>query len=269
VLRFRDEDVNYFWRPPELDKLGHAICFPLLGGFAGDAYELYGKTYIMKQHGFANEYEYEAVEQSESEITYELRDNEDTLRQYPYHFRLRVIYSLDGAALQTRYCVKNLDDKEMYFSVGGHPRYACPIGAGNFEDCYLEFEKPESIDNIVKHYEPLSVIKECFGDGNKTLALKREIFEKGCFCLHPVHSDYVTLKQAKSSRGIQIQTNTLTHLQFWTSADGRFLCMEPWFGSITHIPQGAKEHIWTERPGTLRLLPGEERVCSYKVEIKR
>jgi hypothetical protein len=50
----------------------------------------------------------------------------------------------------------------MYFSVGGHLRFACLPGrpdAGKFSDCFLEFEEPESPESIIKTYGSLELIE--------------------------------------------------------------------------------------------------------------
>jgi len=122
VLKFNDDNVNYFWRPDYVEKLGAAICFPLLGTLPDNRYVLDGKEYIMETHGFAKNSNFKIVEKSESSITYEITENEETLTQYPYKFRFRIIYTVEDTTLKTEYRVKNCGVSEMRFSVGGHIR---------------------------------------------------------------------------------------------------------------------------------------------------
>lgn len=273
VLKFNDDDVNYFWRPDSVEKLGAAICFPLLGTLPNDKYVLDGKEYMMETHGFAKDSNFEIAEKAENSITYEIIDNENTLTQYPYKFRLRVIYTVEDTTLKTEYRVKNCDNREMYFSVGGHPRFSCPIGGdanrGCFEDYYIEFEKPESIKNIVKSYGPISDVEKFLCTGGSKLHLDYSMFTKGCFCFHPINSNYVKLKSNKTVRSLRLQINTVTHFQFWTAVDGKYICLEPWYGSITSIPSKIIESNWKERPGTLHIAPDEELVCAYYATISK
>ncbi len=273
VLRFNDDDVNYFWRPEALEKLGAAICFPMLGAVPDNKYFLDGKEYTMGMHGFAKDSTYEIVEKSQNSITYEISDNETTHAQYPYKFRFRVIYTVEGTTLRTEYRIKNLDDKEMYFSVGGHPRFACPIGGFDtglgFADYYLELDKPESTANIVKHYEPLEVIEKFFSADGKKLQLDYSELAKGCITFNPINSDNITLKSEKSTRSTKIHLGDASHFQIWAAVGGDYICLEPWYGSITSLPAKEIESQWKERPGTLHIAPGEEMVCAYNITISK
>jgi len=268
-LRFKDDSVNYFWRPPSVEKLGAAVCFPLLGFLPDGRYILDGKEYAMDMHGFAKDCEFAVAHQDENSIVYEITDSEWTRKQYPYRFRFQVAYILEGESLRTEYRVENLGDCEMYYSVGGHPRYACPIDGGRFEDYYVEFEKPERIENIVKTYGALSVIEKQFSEDYRRISMDYSMFEKGCFCLHPVNSAFVTLKSGQSLRSLRLSTDTLSHLQFWTTVDGAFLCMEPWYGSITSLPPKEGDNDWKARPGTHRIEPATQSVHAYVVTVSK
>ena len=272
VLKFRDDDVNYFWRPESVARLGAAICFPLLGLLPDNKYVLDGKEYAMDQHGFAKTCDFRIAQKSESSIAYEITDTRETLAQFPYRFRFRVLYAVEDTTLKTEYRVTNRDEKEMYFSVGGHPRFACPIGqddGARFDDYHVEFEKPESTRNIVKSYGPVSVIEKFFSPDGRRVQLDYSMFEKGCFCLHPVNSSYLTLKSPRSARSLKLRMETATHLQLWTTVGGPFIAFEPWYGSITSIPSKSIESNWKERPGTLHIGAGEEFACAYYATISK
>jgi galactose mutarotase-like enzyme len=232
-----------------------------------------GKEYEMDKHGFAKTCDFDIAEKSESSIIYEITDNEETLVQYPYKFRFRVIYSVENTTLKTEYRVKNHDKKDMYFSVGGHPRFACPIGGDeadvHFGDYYAEFEKPESIKNIVKSYGPVSVIEKFLSKDGKRIHFDYSMFTEGCFCFHPVKSNFLMLKSDKNPRSLTVRMDTATHLQFWTVVGGMFMAVEPWYGSITSIPPKSIESNWKERPGTLCIAPDEEFSCAYYVTISK
>jgi galactose mutarotase-like enzyme len=271
VLRFSDDDVNYLWRPESLEKLGAAICFPLLGFVPENKYFLDGKEYIMEMHGFAKDSIFEIAERPENSISYEITNNEKTLAQYPFKFRFRVVYTVEDTSLKTEYRIKNSDDQEMYFSVGGHPGFACPIdGEGNragFGDYYLEFDKCEGINNIVKNYEPLSVIKKFFSADGGRLQLDYSMLAKGCICFHPINSGCITLKSEKSTRSLRLYVGNASHFQIWAAVGGDYICLEPWYGSITSLPSKSMESHWKERPGTLHIAPGAEMVCAYNVTL--
>jgi galactose mutarotase-like enzyme len=270
ALYFNDDEVNYVWHCAEGETLGAAVCFPLLGSLPDNKYELDGKEYMMGMHGFAQYRNFTILKQTEDTVIYEITDNDDSYAQYPWHFSFQVVYSLEGTSLKTQYRVRNSDKKKMYFSVGGHPRYACPIGgAGYFENYTLVFDKPETIQNIVKSYGPIRSIQECLSSDGRQLDLNYRMFDKGCFCLHPLNSDYITLQTAKTSRALKLGIAGVSHFQLWTTVGAEYIALEPWYGSITSIPCKKIESKWQERPGTLCIQPGEEYICAYFAHISK
>ena len=273
VLRFLDEDANYIWRPPEVEKLGAAICFPLLGVLPDGQYTLDGQIYSMGTHGFAKDRKFKVVKRTDCQIVYELSDDEDSRRQYPYAFRLQIVYRLEAAMLKTEYRVKNNAKDVMYFSIGGHPRYACPVETKSsnvsFEEHYLEFSEAVKIEDVVKAYSPIEAIQRGLQDDGRRLRLDYSMFADGCFCFHPFQAKEVCLKNTKNKRAIRMYPRGVSHFQLWTQPNGRFLCLEPWYGSITLSPPRATDNDWKRREGTMQLQPGEEWTGGYTVEILR
>lgn len=268
ILRFNGDDGNYFWQDGEHIT---AICFPLLGALPDNAYTLDGKRYPMPMHGFAQNYDFRVAEHTECRIVYEITDDAETYKQYPYRFRLRVAYALEDATLTVTYGVQNRDAKELYFSMGGHPRFACPVGGRtggvSFADHRIEFEKPEGIDTIVKSYGPLERIEQCFSPDHTVLRLEYRLFEKGCFCFSPLRSAFFTLKNTKNTRALRFHAETVTHFQLWAMPGAPYIALEPWYGSITALPPNPEDTRWTERPGTLHIPPAAECTRSYALRV--
>jgi galactose mutarotase-like enzyme len=273
VLKFNndaDETANYFWRPADKKRLGTAVCFPMMGMLPDGTYVFEGKKYSLGMHGFAQDREFSISEKSDKQVVYELTDDAASRAQYPWRFKFSLAYSVDGAALKTEYRIENRDEKEMYFTVGGHPRFACPIGKdGRFEDCYVEFEKAESVENIIKSYGPISEIEKCFSHDGKRLRLDYGMFLKGCFCFRPINSKRVWLKSAGTKRSLLVDIGEANHLQFWTEPGGPFICIEPIYGSTSHLPMIPEDADWKARPGTLHLRSGETYTCGYSVTISK
>ena len=59
------------------------VLFPFVGGVKNREYRVKGKTYSMGQHGFARDMDFTLLSQSDSEIWFELRSDEETLEKYP------------------------------------------------------------------------------------------------------------------------------------------------------------------------------------------
>jgi galactose mutarotase-like enzyme len=270
VLKFNGDRVNYFWRPGPDKSGGTPICFPLLGAVPQGVYHLDGKEYPMEMHGFAQHRDFRMAEKTDLSLLYEISDTPETLAQYPYRFLFQVLYALEDTRLKTEYRVKNCDSREMYFSVGGHPRFSCPIGGPDTEEFsgyILEFARPESPENIIKCYGPIGEITKFMDSGGRFMALNYSMFEKGAFCFNRRRNRVVTLKSQRCSRTLMMRIEGYAWFQLWTKAGAPFIAMEPWYGSITPLPHTPLDGDWKGRPGTLHIAPGEEYRCAHWVSI--
>ena len=56
-----------------------------------------------------------------------------------------ISYELGGDGITVHYQVANTGEKEMFFSIGGHPAFNVPLEEGlSFEDFYLAFSPLKS-----------------------------------------------------------------------------------------------------------------------------
>lgn len=86
-------NADYIWNGSEWER--HApILFPAIGRSNDNKYILNGKTYEMKQHGFARDYPWTVVDKGDDRVSLTLTENEETLAVYPFHFSLMVTYTL-------------------------------------------------------------------------------------------------------------------------------------------------------------------------------
>ena len=62
-----------------------------------------------------------------------MTENEETLKEFPFHFEFRVFFELTDNILNVRYEVTNTDTKTLICAFGGHPGINIPFGDGEFE----------------------------------------------------------------------------------------------------------------------------------------
>ena len=67
------------------------VLFPIVGNYREKESVFEGKSYSMSQHGFARDMEFTLESQNEEEIWFELKENEETLKKYPFEFRLHSV----------------------------------------------------------------------------------------------------------------------------------------------------------------------------------
>ena len=87
----RDKDIDYMWRgDPEYWSGRNPTLFPHVSSPNNKILNFKGQDYKVTNHGFCRKSEFNFVEQGSDYLIFELRDNEETLKEYPYHFIMRV-----------------------------------------------------------------------------------------------------------------------------------------------------------------------------------
>ncbi|WP_275451808.1 aldose epimerase family protein [Clostridium novyi] len=106
--------------------------------------------YNLNKHGFARDSGFKLINKKKEKLVYLLEYNEDTLKKYPFKFQLYVNYILENSKLKIVYEVVNKDNKEIYFSIGGHPAFNCDM---ENKRQYIQFEKDESLNTYLLNLE--------------------------------------------------------------------------------------------------------------------
>jgi galactose mutarotase-like enzyme len=208
------------------------VLFPIVGALRDNLYRFEGQEYHLPRHGFAREREF-LVENAEDEtVTFLLTHNEESLKVYPFAFEFRLKYKLHENCLSVTYSVKNIGDKTMYFSVGGHPAFAVPLSADtNYEDYYLEFNKTENFQRwglveggLIANHSTDFLLK------TNRLTLTKELFYDDAIVFKNLQSTEVILKSDKTNRQLKFDFKAFPYLGIWAAKNANFVCIEPWCG---------------------------------------
>lgn len=227
------DGVEYLWGGDEKYWSGQSpVLFPYVGRLTNGKYLLNGKEYEMNPHGFARKQKHSVVEKTDTSIMFELTDNAETLKNYPYHFSLRLEYELVENEIKITYRVYNLSEEIMYFGIGGHPGFALPLEEGlDFTDYYLEFggkSYPEKIGLTPACF--LSSVNERYVlEDDKICRLRHDLFDNDAIVLQHV-SDEVVIKSDKGNRKVKVSYPNFPYLGIWhtSKTDAPFVCIEPW-----------------------------------------
>ena len=73
---------------PFSGKRHSPVLFPIVGSLWNNEYRHNGKTYKLSQHGFARDQEFKLIKETDTELRFQLQDNENTLQLYPFPFCL-------------------------------------------------------------------------------------------------------------------------------------------------------------------------------------
>ena len=249
--RYLYEGDTPFW------KASAPVLFPTVGKLFGGKYRYEGKEYELAGHGFARNNEFELTEHTETSMTFTLCDTPETLQRYPFRFRFDVIFTLNGDTLEVRNRVANRTEGPMYFSLGAHEGYNCPLAEGeSFTDYDIIFEQPET------------VVSQCIDvptglrtgesnpllDNSAVLPLKYDYFETDAIVLTDLKSRAATLKSRVSGRGVEVRFPDFPMLGIWQKPGASYICIEPWCGVCDFI---GFDGDLTQKAGIMCLETGE------------
>jgi galactose mutarotase-like enzyme len=267
-IRLKADGTEYLWQPDPKWWPGQSpVLFPFVCAVADNKYTYEGQQYEMKNHGFAMKQDFSLAASLADQVSYKLVSNEKTNEQYPFNFTLEIGYSLRGNAIAVGYTVGNAGSKPMYFSIGGHAGFRCPIvEADAFSDYYLEFAQPETLDRQFLNSANLLVAdkKEKLLKGEKVKNLTPELFAEGGLVLEGVKSTSLALKGRKTKKSVTVSFPGFPQLCVWTRPGASFVCIEPWFG-ISESTDFKGD--LTQKAGILKLQPGKLFKSEYQIII--
>lgn len=180
-LKDNKTEQEYLWQAdPEFWGRTSPVLFPIVGNYAQKQSVYEGKTYTLSQHGFARDMEFDLESQTENEIWFMLKDIETTLEKYPFHFILKVGYRLSGRQVEIMWKVENTNDKKMYFSIGGHPAFNCPLKEGEKQEDYqLVFDTEGPLTSSILNEEgALCPRTKVLNLSGKCLKLEEHLFDE-------------------------------------------------------------------------------------------
>ncbi|CUH97788.1 hypothetical protein P22_3934 [Propionispora sp. 2/2-37] len=223
---------EYLWQAdPAYWNRTSPVLFPFVGRLKRNQYQYQGKTYPMRQHGFARDQEFAVTAHSAAKIEFMLQDDEETRKVYPFHFQLFISYELAGSKIIVHWRVRNTEKEVMHFSIGSHPAFLCPFTEEE-KTCRLQFDQggPLSYQQLDDNY----LCREACND----LPLQDKIwsFEKNVFDHDVLIFPNYQIKQVSI---LKKNGNPYLTLDFYAPVvgiwsppkkDAPFICIEPWFG---------------------------------------
>ena len=242
--------------------------FPIIGALKNDSYTFEGKTYTLPKHGLVRHNKAITLhKQTKNSLIFKLTSNTDTLKHYPFKFEFYISYTLNNNVLEVKHTIKNTDDKTMYFSVGGHPAFKCPVFENeNYEDYALEFEKEENSKRHLINMENgliSSKTEEVFNNPNK-IQLTHNLFNADALVFKDTKSRKITLKSAKKGAIISVHFKGFPYLGIWAKPNGNFVCIEPWLGIADSETTNQKLE---DKEGILSLASNKTFEAAYSIEI--
>lgn len=239
---------EYLWQAdPAYWKRHSPVLFPIVGSVWDGVYRSKGRTYPMGQHGFARDMDFVLIEEGKDDegnpmVLYALRSNEETLKKYPYRFRLEIGYRLIGRSVEVIWRVMNPDREEnLKFQIGAHPAFYWPN--------YVPEQKERGYFRLACGAKTLrkSVItekgcvdpaqsKEVELDAEGYLPLTTETFAHDALVFEDSQVQTVTLCDENRKPYLTLKSEApLMGLWSPPGKNAPFVCIEPWYGRCDRV----------------------------------
>lgn len=259
---------EYLWHAdPAFWGRTSPILFPLVGNYKDKTTVFEGKSYSLSQHGFARDMEFELVSQADEEIWFMLKDTEQTMENYPFHFQLSVGYRLNGRDVEVLWKVENTNDKKMYFSIGGHPAFLCPIHDGDKQtDCKIAVDTDKTLACGILGASGLLTdeIVNVPVNGGK-VDITEDLFDRDALIIENNQAQKVSLVGPDGNAYLEVSFDAPL-FGLWSPAGKHapFICIEPWYGRCDRedYTQELENREWGNT-----LEAGEVFEKSYKIHI--
>lgn len=266
----KETGTEYLWSgDPRYWSGISPVLFPVVGNFRDRQYRYQGKTYAMKQHGFARRKNFRLKSQTADEIWMVLEEDEETLDQYPFRFRLEIGYRLEQSVVRVMWNVCNPGDETLYFSIGGHPAIRCPlVGEPDKTKAYLGIPAEDgALRYLLVDADTGRVGEELhqFSTENGLHRITREMFDLDALMFPEYQVREAFLAGEDKKPYIRLRTEAPV-TAFWSPAktDAPFVCFEPWYG----IPDGvAFQGTLEERKYGQKAAAGSCFRAQYELEI--
>lgn len=217
---------EYLWQGDSNIWSGQSpVLFPVIGRLLEDSYMLDNKKYFLAKHGFARKSEFTLTDKGEDFAVFTLRENEDTLKCYPFRFELNIKFQLTGKSIKVTHTVKNTGDKTMYFSLGAHPAFNIEVGDK------IIFDKKENLCTMrIDENAIIASWDEKILDNSEELTVTEDIFKNDAVILEGFSSESLTLRKKNGEKILCFDLGGAPYLGIWAKPGAPYVCIEPWWG---------------------------------------
>ena len=231
-------ETEYMWQAEKSIWSRHAPnLFPIVGKLKNNTFYYEHKNYELPQHGFARDNEFQLINQTQDSLVFELVSSEELLKNYPFYFSFQVTYQLIDNTVVQRYQVINKANAIMYFSVGAHPAFNCPLSLNEaFEDYELIFPTKEKLTINTLHEGLISETTIDISLQNNRLPISQQLFNNDALVFMNNQINEVQLVSKISKKGVSLKSHHWPCFGIWTKKQTtHFICLEPWYGIADFI----------------------------------
>jgi galactose mutarotase-like enzyme len=268
-IKSTKNNTDFMWNAnPDIWANSSPNLFPIVGALKQDTYIFNEKKYSLPKHGFIRyNQDIKCIEQTDTRLTYLLESNTETLAIFPFKFNYYIIYTLKNNELTITYKVENTDENTIYFSLGGHPAFKCPVFKDeDYSDYNLIFNKNETSETHLLDTKSglLSSKTNPMFSTKNSINLTPNLFNTDALIFKDLKSREITLNSYKSGPILTIHFQDYNYFGIWAKPKSNFVCLEPWLGISDY--KNTNQEL-KNKDGIIKLSANKTFSASYKIEI--
>ena len=163
--------------------------------------------------------------------------------------------------------VENTNEKTMYFSIGGHPAFVCPIsGKGKQTDYRLRFDaEGPVVSSLIGEGSLLTEEKAEYQLENGEMQIAEDLFSRDALVIENDQAHNVALVDPEGNAYVTVEFDAPL-FGIWAPKGGKapFVCIEPWYGRCDRADFSKKLE---EREWGNMLEPGRIFEKSYTITV--
>ena len=271
IKSIRKDNIEYIHQDdPKTWNRSAPYLFPAIGCFKDKKTNINGVDYNLPKHGFVRDMKTTMVNKTDTSLTFEVTENEESLSYYPFKFIYRVTYTLNNETVIVKIDVINKDNVVLPFNLGLHPAFRVPLfEKENFEDYTIYFNKKDNYKiptiDLVTGLIDWQNTARTFEDFD-TLPLNYDDYKNDALVFDNVQFDEITLKNNDSGYGIKLSFKDFKTVGIWTPnhVNANFICLEPWIGCADAPTSSGK---YTDKKDIINLNPNETFTTEFTITI--
>lgn len=263
LSRIRDKlsGREWLWQPvPGIWNNSATQLFPVVGALVHQGICVDGQFLPLPAHGFLRQQPFACVEQGESQMLLEARAKPDTLRVWPWCWRVQLQLRLHEDGLSVSQRVFNDDCQSFWYSIGWHPGFALPVASES--GWHLRFG-----NNAVKGPFPThnrTLVTEGKSQTTTSFPLTEASFRDGAIYFGNCRQQQIRVCSPAGKTVMTLETVEHDWLALWSIPGVDLLCIEPLAGT-TDAPD-FNGHAENKR-GIRQLAPGQSQGFSVRLRF--
>ncbi|MCR5153709.1 MAG: aldose 1-epimerase family protein [Lachnospiraceae bacterium] len=252
---------------PDIWPKHSPLLFPMVGRSYNNTYKHKGRNYEMLNHGFAWTSAFSFTKKEDTFAEAVLTDSEETLKNYPFNFKLTVGHKLEDNRIVITWKVENTGKDTMYYNIGAHPAFVTQPGIKT-SDMYVSFPGKNSLHYLFTNRESgcaltQTVYEMPLKDGS--IRITPSFWDNDAYIFEHQDINELGLLDENKAPYVTVKCNGFPFCGVWTKPGAPFVCLEPWYGRCN---DDRFEGELKDKFGILSLQPGEKKDYSYTIVIE-